>query len=338
MVKKQYHYTIPVFIPEVACPNRCIYCNQHSISGQLKAPAPHEVIEIVESHLKTIPKSDAFVEIGFFGGNFTGIPIQEQQMYLQMATPYMAKGKIQAIRLSTRPDYINDEVLLMLKQHHVQTIELGAQSMDDEVLKASGRGHNSGQIVLAATKIKQYGFRLGLQMMIGLPFDSFEKSFSTAHKFVQLGALDVRIYPTVVIKGTELETLYEKGIYSPLSLSEAVNWSKDIFILFEDHKINIIRTGLHPSEALVKGDAIVAGPFHPSFKELVLTKIWNDILNDAIDMKRGKRIRIYIAKGQLNYAVGYNSENKNKLAAHFTKLQFIESPDVKGRKCHVDYY
>lgn len=338
MTKNIKHFTIPVFVPEEACPNRCVYCNQHSISGSIKAPSKDQVIQIIEEHLQTIPAENAIIELGFFGGNFTGIDIKEQEQYLQVGNEYIKQQRIRSIRLSTRPDYINKDILEFLKSYQVETIELGLQSMDDEILKTSGRGHTAEDTVKASEMINKKGFRLGLQMMIGLPGDTFQKSFRTAKRIVELGAMDTRIYPTLVIKGTELEKLYKQKRYKALTLEEAVSMTKDLYLFFEDQGINIIRVGLHPSKELTKATALVAGPYHPSFRELVLTEIWKDVLQASIDFQKAKRINIFVPKGQLNYAIGYDSINKKKLQKVFHKLTIKEDEILKGRQCYVDYY
>ena len=174
------HFTIPVFVPELACPNRCVFCNQHSISGCRQQPEPEEVREIVDKHLSTISSEDSHIEIGFFGGSFTGIELGLQEKYLSVAHAYLRAGKIRGIRLSTRPDYVNHEVLNLLKSYGVTTVELGAQSLDNEVLKLSGRGHTVADVEKASAMILSAGFKLGLQMMTGLPGDSPEKSIETA--------------------------------------------------------------------------------------------------------------------------------------------------------------
>ena len=239
--------TIPVFVPELACPNRCTYCNQHLISGQLQIPSKEEIVEKIETHLNTFPPN-VHVEVGFFGGNFTGIETETQEFLLKIIQPYIQQEKIHAIRLSTRPDYINEEKLVLLRKYHVKTIELGVQSTDDEVLKQTQRGYDSRCVETASELIHSFGFELGLQMMIGLPGDTKEKSVQTARKIIELGASQTRIYPTLVIENTELAAQYLKGEYPPLSLNEAVDIAKEILLLFEQSNVNILRVGLHPTE------------------------------------------------------------------------------------------
>ncbi len=191
----QKHYNIPIFIPELACPFQCVFCNQEKISGQQRIPDEKEIEQIIKEHLSSFRRTDRVVEVGFFGGSFTGIPIEEQEQYLRIVQPYIDQGEVNGIRLSTRPDYIDEEILNVLKKYRVTTIELGAQSMDDDVLKKSFRGHTAKQTEQAAKMILENGFELGLQMMIGLPGDTLEKSIKTATKIIEYGASNTRIYP-----------------------------------------------------------------------------------------------------------------------------------------------
>lgn len=333
---KLRHYTIPVFIPEEACPNQCVFCNQHRIAGAECAPSVEEVMRKINAHLLTIP-AEGEVEIGFFGGNFTGIPQAEQLAYLGSVQGFIDSGRVQGIRLSTRPDYITPEILNFLKQFHVTSIELGAQSLDDEVLKLAGRGHTANQVAIASQLIRDHGFNLGLQMMIGLPGDSPEKSMHTAKEIIRLGAVSTRIYPTLVIKNTELEQLYLDGKYTPLTLSEAIEQVADIVPLFVDADVKILRIGLHPSEGLLDRSSLVAGPFEVAFGEMVFSRIWNSKLSNVV-YPNGKRnqLIITVANGMRNPAIGYKAINKNLLLESFRKVIFNESAELKGFEYHVD--
>jgi len=325
------HYTIPIFTPELACPFQCVFCNQEKISGQQNIPSKVEIIRTIEDHLSTFKVSDRVVEVGFFGGSFTGIPIDTQSMYLEIVEPYINSNKIQGIRLSTRPDYINDEILMMLKASHVTTIELGAQSFNDDVLKQTRRGHTAQQIIDASLAIKKYGFNLGLQMMVGLPNDTIDRAISTAQKIIEAGADCTRIYPAVVIKDTLMHKWYNDGKYKPLSLEQAVNWTKQILPLFENAGVNVIRVGLHPSEGLVLGEELIDGPLHSSFKELVLTAIWTDLLKPILNIHHTKNIEIHVPLKELNYAIGYKSVNKSMLLQKFNSVKFIPDERIKKR-------
>ena len=334
-MKKKF-YTIPVFIPELACPFQCVFCDQKKISGYNNTPSGVEVNRIIETYLNSFKNRDAIINVGFFGGNFTGIPLSEQEEYLNIAYNYLKKGDIQGIRLSTRPDYISREVVALLKKYSVSTVELGAQSFDEEVLRKSGRGHKVSHLIQAAALIKSAGIKLGLQMMIGLPGDSLEKSLLTANEIIRLGADNTRIYPTLVIKGTKLEQLYSEGKYMPLSLPEAIDWTKKILSLFNMHKINVIRVGLHPSEGLLEGHELTAGPFHVSFKELVLTDLWKDILFNQIDFNR-TNIHLKVPPEHLNYAVGYKASNKEKLELKYHNVKYTADESLKDFEFNVIY-
>jgi len=332
---KLRHYTIPLFIPEEACPNRCVFCNQHRIAGADCAPSIAEVIAKVDEHLLTFP-SGSEVEIGFFGGNFTGIPIEGQKAYLACVQPYIQSGRVNGIRISTRPDYINPEILALLKQYHVTTIELGAQSLNDDVLRLTGRGHSVAEVIEAARLIKESGFNLGLQMMVGLPGDSLEKSIYTAREFVRLGADCTRIYPTLVIKNTDLEQLYLEGEYAPLTLEEAISQVADIVPVFIAANVKILRIGLHPSEGLLDNTSLVTGPFHVAFGEKVFSEIWRKIIAQMVFPNWKKNaITLTVATGMRNAAIGHKAMNKALLLESFRKVVFDESADIRGFEYHV---
>ena len=330
---EEKHYTIPIFTPEMACPFRCVFCNQKKISGHSESPDFEEVTQTVRRYLKTFRSVKKRVEVGFFGGTFTGIPEKIREEYLRRVQPFLDSGEVQGIRLSTRPDYIDEKVLQQLKNYRVTTIELGAQSLDKEVLRLSRRGYTVQQVEEASALIHRFGFHLGLQMMIGLPGDTLEKALATAGKIIALGADNTRIYPTLVIKGTVLHRWYNAEKYRPLSLSEAVLWSKHLLLKFEQAGVRVIRLGLHPSEGLLTGDELAAGPFHPSFRELVLTEIWRDLLLPLTKEKETGTglVELEVPVGEMNYAVGYGGKNKKELLEHFAGVKFRENPALSGR-------
>lgn len=305
------HRVIPIFIPQKACPYRCTYCNQFAIAGQDAIPSPQEAEKIIYSHLATIPKT-CDKRIAFFGGSFTGMSISEQTAYLEVAKRYLDNGDVSGIQLSTRPDYITPEILQNLKDYGVTLIELGAQSLHDDILHSVNRGHTVQQVKEASELILQNKFDLGLQMMIGLPGDTKDKALETAHKIVQFGAAYTRIYPTLVVENTPLARQYQDGRYRPLSLEQAVDWCKDIYQYFMDNNVNILRIGLHPSEGLLKGTDYIAGPFHVSFKELVLTELWKDRIQRTIEQQGRDDLTIEVPSEEINYAVGYLSANKKR--------------------------
>lgn len=319
----------------MACPFRCIYCDQHKISGIKTIPIPYDVKAIIEKNLSTISKDNSEIEIGFFGGSFTGIPINEQQAYLKIAQPYIEQGIVNSIRLSTRPDYISIDNLILLQNFNVKTIELGAQSLDDEVLVLSKRGHTEADVKKASQLIKSHGFKLGLQMMIGLPGDTLEKTIATANKIVELGADNTRIYPCIVIKGTYLEELYIKGKYKALTIDESIDAIKNIIPIFEKANVNIIRIGLHPSKDL-QGAAFVAGPYHSSLRELIETKLWEDKLKIYTENSENhQNINIFVAPKMFNFAIGYHAANRKILEKKYRKVKFSIDSDLEKRAFYV---
>jgi histone acetyltransferase (RNA polymerase elongator complex component) len=334
-MQKIKHYTIPVFIPQLACPFQCAFCNQQKISGHINIPDAKEITKTIEAHLQSFKEKERHVEVGFFGGTFTGMSFSEQENYLRIVKPFLEAGHIHGVRLSTRPDYINNEVLSLLKKYGVTTIELGAQSLDDAVLKASFRGHTAKQVAEASMMIREADFDLGLQMMIGLPGDTLEKAMATAEKIISLGASNTRIYPALVIRDTAMHRWYEQGKYRPLSMEEAVQWSKQLLLLFEAAQVNVIRLGLHPSEGLLDGSELIDGPFHPSFRELVLSTIWKDQLTPLLQQKNKKSITILVPAHEINYAIGYGAANKKMLLQHFKEVGFTTDSLLPKRSFEI---
>ncbi len=318
----------------MACPFRCIYCDQHKITGKNKLPDASDVRQTIESHLKTMPATGAHIEVAFFGGNFTGLHVDNQKKYLDIAQEYLLDKRIQGIRLSTRPDYIDARKLDLLKQYGVTTIELGAQSLDDKVLEQCGRGHTLADVVQASKLIRQTGIYLGLQMMIGLPGDTLEKAMLTAKKIVALGATESRIYPCLVIKGTSLQTLFEQSKYHPLSIEEAVAWSVQLLLYFEAHGVKVIRIGLHPSAEL-EADGLVAGPYHRAFKTLVLSEIWAQQFKNYSLWPASDGVLIQVAPHEINFAVGFEAKNKKTIQQKYRYVKFISNSSLSGRHFHI---
>jgi histone acetyltransferase (RNA polymerase elongator complex component) len=334
--EKKRHFTIPVFIPMEACPFHCIFCDQNRITGKMTVPSLKDVINILHQHLTTLPEKNAEIEVGFFGGTFTGLPPVKQRAWLDAILPFIENGRIHGIRLSTRPDFISREVLDLLSEYQVKTIELGVQSIDNEVLKRSGRGHTSYDTESASKMILSAGFSLGLQMMIGLPGDTREKSIATAKKIVELGASEARIYPVIVIKGTLLEELFQEGKYIPLELEEAIETTKNVMRIFDESDVRIIRIGLHPSEGLLNRNDYVAGPFHPSFRELVMTSVWTDRFAGLLNEKSGSTIEIRVNPADLHHAIGYSGKNRKLFEKHFRTVKFRTDPEVKEKTFYAD--
>ena len=311
------HYNIPIFLPELACPYRCVYCNQFSITGLNDIVKADNVKTIIDSHLASFKEEKRFVEVAFFGGNFTGLPLQMQNDYLDAVQPYLDKGLIDGIRCSTRPDYITLQRVQEIKRLGMRNIELGAQSTNDEILKQCKRGHTYNDIVEASQTILSEGITLGLQMMIGLPSSKEEHDLQTAKDIVNLGAEETRIYPCIVVKDTELAAMYKSGEYEALSIEEAVKRSSKLYSYFTENNVKVLRIGLHSSDEL-DNEAYVAGPYHKNFAEMVFSNIWKEKLR-CLDPEtlRSKDIIINVLESQINHAIGWKGENKKMLSERF---------------------
>lgn len=267
------HAIIPIFIPHLGCPNDCVFCNQKTITARLKAPSREEIADTVNCYLKTITgRGIETIEIAFYGGSFTGLPMELQQEYLAAAKSYKDLGLINKIHLSTRPDYIDDKILTNLKNIGADIIELGVQSFDEEVLRRSGRGHDTESVYAASRLIKAYEFELGLQLMIGLPGDTYEKSIYSAKEAVKIAPSVARLYPTVIIRDTALYDMCLRGEYTPLSQKDAVLTAKDMYLILKDAGINVIRIGLKSTDLISVGGE-TAGGYHPAFRQLVESEI-----------------------------------------------------------------
>ena len=312
-------YVIPVFVPHLGCPNDCIFCNQKSISGQKKNITKEEAKKIIENFLKNIKDKDAKKEIAFFGGSFTGIDENVQEELLQVAYDYIEKGEVDSIRISTRPDYINKEILKRLKKYKVKTIELGVQSANDYILGRANRGHTFKDVEKASKLIRWYGFNLGHQMMVGLPESNRIDEINTAKALIKLKPKMVRIYPVLVIKGTKLEKEYNEGIYEPLSVVQAVETCKKLVRMFTDKKIEIIRVGLQNTDEICnpenKESEVVAGPFHPAFGQLVESSMWYDAIVEKIKKLnvKVKEVEVTVNPIDVNNVIGHKRENVIKL-------------------------
>ena len=304
------HYNIPIFISHFGCPNACVFCNQVKINGRETDVTIEDLRNIIDEYLKILPK-DSYKEVAFFGGTFTGISLGKQKEYLEGVKEYLDKGLVQGIRLSTRPDYINKEVLDQLKKYNVTTIELGVQSLDEDVLRKSARYYPIEVVYEASKLIKSYGIDLGIQLMPGLPGSTFETDFETAKKVVEIMPQNARVYPTLIIKDTEMERMYQRGEYEVFTLDEAIKRCRKIISLLELNGINIIRVGLQPSDDLRNGGVAVEGAFHPAFRELVDGEIYFDFLK-KIKEKDGK-LDIILNERLVSRVVGLKRKNLKRL-------------------------
>ena len=332
------HVNIPIFISHEGCPNDCVFCNQRKITAKPEPMSLSEVTQQIETYSSTLDQQ-TYVELAFFGGSFTGIDPLLQEEYLKLAYEYKQSGQIHAIRLSTRPDYISIEILDRLKAYGVDIIELGVQSLNEEVLRASNRGHSVTDVYRAVNLIRDFGFQLGIQLMVGLPEDSKERSVLSAKLTAILKPEFVRIYPTLVIQETQLLELCTQGKYTPLSLAEAVDWTKEMHQVFLQAQIPVIRIGLQPTDLIAEGKEVQYGPFHPAFRQLVETAYFmdqiRDLLNKSIAVEdKAAKITILCNPKDLSQVIGHKRSNMIELKKEFPNLRII--PEERIRKMTVE--
>lgn len=278
-------YNLPIFIPHRGCPHDCVFCNQRKITGVDTEVTPDMVRELITEFLSTVDTEYSTAEVAFFGGSFTGLDSALQEKFLSTAAEFYPK--IDGIRLSTRPDYIDDEIIALLKKYGVTTVELGVQSTDDDVLKANNRGHSFENVRHASELLRSAGIDLGHQMMLGMYASTPEKDMKTVDDIISLSPKCVRIYPVITLEGTHLATLYEKGEYVPYTVSEAAQLAKDAILRFRNAGIEVIRVGLHASDDLENGGSVVAGPYHPAFGEICESLIYRDEMERAFAARSG---------------------------------------------------
>lgn len=334
-MKKEY--IIPIFVPHLGCPNDCTFCNQKKISGQIKEVTPKDVKETIEYYLKNFKDNKKYVEVAFFGGSFTGIDEEYQNELLDAAYQFIKSGQVNSIRISTRPDYIDKNILKRLKKYKVKTIELGVQSTNNYILEKCKRGHTFEDVEKASKLIRRYGFVLGHQMMVGLPDSTLKDEIKTAEDLIKLKPKIVRIYPVLVIKKTILEKEYKAGEYEPLTVDQAVERSKEIVKLFNNKKIKVIRIGLQNTEEITDPNnpesEVVAGPYHPAFRQLVESSIWYDEIVSQIKKFNTKveKVRITANEANINNIIGHKKSNIIKLKDIYN-VDVIVKPDEKMRK------
>ena len=316
------HAIIPIFIPHRGCPNDCVFCNQRKITARTTAPTADEVKNTIDTWLTTLGDVPT-VEIAFYGGSFTGLEIEEQSSYLAIAKEYKDRGLINKIHLSTRPDYIDRDILDNLKAYSVDTIELGVQSFDEEVLRKSNRGHTSTSVYEAVSLIKEYGFEFGIQLMIGLPGDSLETCIYSAKETVKLKPSLTRLYPTIVIDDTELLEMYERGEYKPLSREEAVARTVAMYKILDDAGITIMRVGLKSTDIIGEGGSINGGTYHPAFRQLVEGRIARDEIEPHLDRIVDELRNRYEKSGELiaNHLQGRSLVNESLNKRRFSRIK-----------------
>ena len=310
------HSNISIFVPHIGCPNKCSFCNQRYITGACWATGAKDVEKAVAAAKGSKNFDSKTAEIAFFGGSFTAINRNYMTELLKAAERFVKDGTVKGIRISTRPDAIDGEILTLLKEHSVTSIELGAQSMNDRVLRMNNRGHTGGDVERASRLIREYGFELGLQMMTGLYGDSDNSAIKTAERLVALKPDTVRIYPTIVLKDTDLAALYADNIYKPQTLDKAVKLAAELYTMFEENGVRVIRLGLHSIEE----DAYIAGPWHPAFSELCQSQIM--LTGILKSLKEKGNYIIYVSPGCVSKMTGQKRKN----------LIFLEG---KGYNCRV---
>ena len=317
-IKKDDTYIIPIFIPHRGCKNECVFCNQRKISGETRDVTEDDVRQEIEKYLEMYKDTTRKKQIAFFGGSFTGLEIEDQIRFLNVANEYIEKGLVENIRVSTRPDYISELTLKILKQKNVQTIELGVQSMDDEVLKAARRGHTAEQVVKASELIKKHGFILGHQIMVGLPLSTMEKEITTMKKCIDLKPEIVRIYPVYVLKESKLWDMYESKEYIPVELEDAVKRASAMYSLCVENGINVIRIGLQTTEEINSKNIEIAGPVCDNYKERVLSYIsYNNVKQKLDKLKPNKQVKLIVSSKEVNYIVGNNKINLHRYNSEY---------------------
>ncbi|OPJ55627.1 elongator complex protein 3 [Alkalithermobacter paradoxus] len=328
---------IPIFVPHRGCPHDCIFCNQKKITGVSTDVTAQNVRNIINEYLTTIDEN-AHIEVGFFGGSFTAIDINVQKELLSVAKEYVDKGIVKDIRLSTRPDCIDDDILKILKENKVTIIELGVQSLDIDVLNQSIRGHSDIDVISSSKLIKKWGFKLGLQMMAGLPGDTEEKCIYTAKEFVKLNPEFVRIYPTLVVRDTGLEKLYNENKYNPFDIEKTIEIVKKLLVLFYINNINVIRVGLQPTEDISLGKEIVSGPYHPALREIVESRIYRDYIEWTINQNNIKEEMIICTnRKNISTIVGNKKANSKYIYEKYKVKIKVEDTDMSKDEIKVVY-
>lgn len=305
---------IPFFIVHAGCPHQCVFCDQKRITGEPARPDTVSVAATIRRYRATGP-SDASAEVAFFGGTFTALPLDEQRAYLEQVHPFIVDGTVRSIRISTRPDAVTAPGLALLTEYGVATVELGVQSLHDEVLRSSARGHTAEDAVRAAALLQKSGFRVGFQLMPGLPGDSADRFRQTVERTISLRPDLVRLYPALVIRDTPLAARYGAGGYTPLSLEEAVTWCSHALEAFAQARIPVIRVGLQPTEELERPGSVVAGPYHPAFRELVESARF--LVKMRQEMPAGQDPAFLVHPLDLGAAIGHGKRNLAALRKEF---------------------
>lgn len=319
------HITVGLFVPHKGCPHQCSFCNQKSISGQLSELTPEDVRAAVSRAMENDSLRDA--EIAFFGGSFTAIEREYMLSLLTVASEYVDYDRFKGIRISTRPDCIDDKICSVLKKYKVSAVELGAQSMDDNVLSLNKRGHTVKDVENAVALLKSHGFETGLQMMTGLYGSDDNESLETGRKIVALAPDTVRIYPTVVLEKTPLARLFEQSEYVPQTVEQAAEICSRLLLMFHENNIRVIRVGLHSGGNVEEG--YIAGAYHPAFKELCESRIYFNLISEELKNKNLTECTVFVPKGAVSQAVGQKKQNLKKFSDTGYNLNIKENQDLK---------
>jgi histone acetyltransferase (RNA polymerase elongator complex component) len=316
---------IPIFLPNAGCPERCLFCNQKAVAAE--TPSPSSVRKFIEASITRLPsdKKNREKQIAFYGGSFTAIPQEDQTDYLNEVQPFLRSGQIHSIRVSTRPDALDEKTLSMLKEYGVKTVEIGAQSMIDEILLLSTRGHSTQDTIAAVSRSRGWSFEVGLHLMIGLPGDTCDRFLQTLDQVIALKPDFLRIHPTLVLKGSPLEILWKAGRYSPLSLEEAVYWLKKGLLKLERASIRIARIGLQPTEELQRH--YLAGPYHPALHQLIDSEIAFDLAKQLLAIHPEESAVLFLCNPkEVSNLRGQRNQNIQKLKDQFhLKEIFIQN-------------
>ncbi len=338
---KRKHLIIPVFIPYLGCPHKCIYCKQDKITGRTESMVRAEDVAFLINQAKESPKYETalYREVAFFGGTFTSLDTEHMKELLGAVSGCIKDKSIDSIRVSTRPDEIDEERIDLIKSYGVKTVELGVQSMDNNVLRKSGRGHTAEDTVTAVSLLKNYGFTAGVQLMPGLPGDTGEIFSSTIEQVIKLEPDIARLYPAIVIKGTGLAKLYEAGKYTPLTLVDAVERCSSACMRLEENGINVIRIGLMSTPSLLEDGEILAGPWHNAFGFLVRSDIYlNSIIPLLPEPGTAAAIGIRMSQKEIPLLRGHKNTGIKQLEKlSSTKIQYVKPDDnIPSGKIEVD--
>jgi len=315
------HINIPIFIPHMGCPHNCIFCNQVKISGHNR-PDFGNIRSEIEKALATTDPEKQEIQLAFFGGSFTGIDREDLEYLLRLGKEFIDSGRIHSMRCSTRPDYINEEIIALLKENGMKTVELGIQSCSDDVLKLNERGHTCEQSRMAAIEIVKSGMEFVGQMMVGLPGSDEEKEIETAEKISEWGAIGARIYPCIVLKNTKLSEMAESGEYVPMTTVQAAQRCENAFEVFLRHGVDVIRIGLQSTDSLTSGDDVACGEYSESVGEMCIAMYFDRLLRKKLEGKdcSGKVVNVHANPKRISSVAGYKKENKTRIINEYGLL------------------